>query len=242
LTHVTNGICRQSRLTPVVTATCGGVARTVNVDNAGACTGYCSAGALNMATGAWTTPITWTTAPDNATDVTITYCENAWSWSGNVATVELAEQVANAYTTAATFGAGCIYVDEVKCAASGWVETSSAGTYDETTYPLIMFNDGTVYETWTSTFSSGSAFAVSGAYYGSLGAGNTSSDFSPTNPDTGQPYFTIDKDGWGGTWQSGDTVIFVTSPSAVPMIICETVPAGAAVESNNMLPIGSYTE
>jgi hypothetical protein len=105
-----------------------------------------------------------------------------------------------------------------------------------------MFNDGTVYETWTLTFSSASAFAVSGAYYGSVGNGNTSSTFSPTNPDTGQPYFAIESAGWGGTWANGDTVVFNTVPSAVPMLLCQVVPAGTSAESNNLLPIGNFTE
>jgi len=76
---------------PVVTATCGATARTADIDCEGGCTGYCSAGNLNMANGTWTTPIIWTTAPDNATNITIVYYEIAWSWSGNIATVELTE-------------------------------------------------------------------------------------------------------------------------------------------------------
>jgi len=242
LAHVTNGICRQPDWLPVVTAICGGVTRTVNVDADGACTGYCSAGTLNMANGVWTTDITWTTAPDNGTDITITYCENAWAWSGNVATVSLAGTVANAYTTAATFGSGCVYEDDVACTTEDWALTSSAGTYDDTTYPVVMFNDGTVEETWTGTFSSGSGFSVSGAYYGSLGVGNTGSDFAPVNPVTGQPYFKLVAAGWGGTLVSGDTFTFKTHPSAIPLLLEEFVPAGCAAEPNNLLPIGSYTE
>jgi hypothetical protein len=96
-------------------------------------------GQLNMETGAWTTPITWTTAPDNLTDITITYCERAFSYTGNVATVELADQVANIYTVVGTYGSGCIYEDEVKCSFDSWAENSVGGTYDETTYPPCTF-------------------------------------------------------------------------------------------------------
>jgi hypothetical protein len=243
LLHPTNGICRQPDWLPVVKATCGGVERTVNVAADGSCSGYCSAGALNMATGVWTTDIVWTTAPDNGTDITITYAENAWSWSGNVATVELDDTVANAYSADnTTFGAGCVHEDEVACSFDNWVETSSAGTYDEDTYPLDLYNDGTVEETWTLTFSSGSAFTVTGAHYGSLGAGNITGDFEPLNPVTGQPYFTLASAGWGGTWANGDTVVFQTHPATVPLLLENFVPAGTEVEPNNLLPIGSYTE
>lgn len=242
LTNVTNGICRQPSKLPVITTVCGGVARTVNVDNEGACSGYCSAGELNMATGVWTTDITWTTAPDNGVDIVANYRENAYSYSGNTATIALDEQVANAYTTATTFGSGCVYSDEVKTSSASWTETSGSGTYDETTYPVILYNDGTVEENWTLTFSNGTSFAVTGAYYGSIGIGSVGTDYSPVNPDTGQPYFTISATGWGGTWSAGNTVTFATHPSALPLLINEIVPAGAAATANNLLPIGSYTE
>ena len=242
LAHHVNGICRQAELLPVVKAICGGVERTVNVAADGSCSGYCSAGQLSMNTGAWIVPITWTTAPDNGTDIVVTYCEQAFFYTGNVATIELADQVANAYGVANTFGAGCIYEDEVRCSFDNWNENSSAGTYDETTYPPVLFNDGTVEEDWTLTFTSGSSFAVSGAYYGSLGTGSVGVDFSPINPDTGQPYFTIRAAGWAGTWASGDMVSFTTHPSAIPVLLENEVPAGTDQEPNNMVPIGSYTE
>ena len=244
LSHVaaTNGISRQPDYLPTVTATCGGVSRTVNIAADGTCSGYCSAGELDMSDGTWTTDITWTTAPDNGTYIIVDYYENPYSWVGNVVTVELQDQVANAYTTAGTYGCGCIYDSEVACSSESWSETSGSGTYDESTYPLVMYNDGTVDDDWTLTFSDSANFSVSGAYYGSVGSGSTGSDFSPTNSDTGQPYFTIDADGWGGTWQSGDTITFTTHPAAVPILIEEEVPAGTAQEPNNLLPLGSYTE
>jgi hypothetical protein len=242
LLNNTNGICRQSELLPVVMTTCGGITRTVNVAATGLCTGDCTGGQLNMETGAWTTPITWTTAPDNLTDITITYCERAFSYTGNVATVELAEQVANIYTVVDTYGSGCIYEDEVQCSFDNWAENSVGGTYDETTYPPTLFNDGTVEDDWTLIFTNSSNFSVSGAYYGSAGTGSVGVNFSPVNSDTGEPYFTILAAGWGGTWASGDSLTFTTHPAVVPVLLEEEVPAGTAQESNNLVPIGSYTE
>jgi len=242
LTHHTNGICRQPTKLPVITATCGSTTRTVNVAADGSCSGYCSAGQLNMETGAFTTPITWTTAPDNLTDIEADYRENAFSYSGNVVTIELAEQVANAYTTATTYGSGCLYEDEVACEFDSWTETSSSGTYDESTYPLTLYNDGTVREDWTLTFTGSSTFSVSGGYYGTIGTGSIGSNFSPTNPNTGQPYFTLSSSGFGGTWAENDTIQFSTYPSAVPILLEEEVPAGTTQEPNNLLPLGSYTE
>lgn len=243
LTNATNGICRQPDLLPVVTATCGGTERTVNVAADGSCSGYCSAGQLNMADGTWTTDIDWDTAPDNGTDITIDYCERAFSYVGSVCTVELSGTVTNAYSAdGSTFGCGCIHSEEVTCELSEWTETSTNGTYDETTNPVQMYNDGTVEDDWVLTFSNASDFAVSGAYYGTIGSGSINSDFSPDNPDTGQPYMTIPSAGWGGSWENGDTIEFTTSPAAVPIVLEQEVPAGTAAENINPVPLGAYFE
>lgn len=243
LANATNGICRQPDLLPVVTATCGGVARTVSVAADGSCSGYCSAGQLNMADGTWTTPITWDTAPDTGTDITITYCERAFSYVGNVCTVQLAETVTSAYAAdGGSFGAGCIYEAELACILENWAENSAAGSYDELTYPVLLFNDGTVEDDWAVSFTSATDFTVSGAYYGTIGSGNINTDFSPVNPDTGQPYFTLLSAGWGGTWANGETINFVTHPSAVPVLMEQEVPAATASENLNPLPLGAYFE
>jgi len=242
LLHGTNGICSQASLLPIVTATCGASAQTVNIDKDGNCSGYCSAGKLNMSTGVWTTDITWTSAPDVATDITITYYENCFSYTGNVATIFLDGTVANAYETANSYGAGCIFESEITPAISDWVETSVAGSYDESTYPLVLFNDGTEYDSWTVTFTSAIAFTVSGANEGSVGTGGIAVDFEPTNANTGQPYFKIDKDGWAGTWATGETVTFKTYPAAIPIWWREIVPALTSAVADNLCVLGFYSE
>jgi hypothetical protein len=97
-------------------------------------------------------------------------------------------------------------------------------------------------DTITITMTSASNFSASGAYYGSMGTGSVSADFSPVNPDTGQPYFTLAADGWGGTWQAGDTIVCDIHPSAIPVLMCQEIPEESESESNNMLPLGAYTE
>jgi len=102
--------------------------------------------------------------------------------------------------------------DELLPALYSWTESSSSGTYDENTYPLLLFNDGTVQDTFTITFSSSTAFTCSGTATASLGVGSTLTDFSPINPDTGHPYFTLRSAGFAGSWTNGDTVVFRTGP------------------------------
>jgi len=242
LTNSTNEVCKQAGKTPVVTATCGGVTRTVNVAADGTCSGYCSDGVLNMATGAWTTDIVWDTAPDDTSDITVTYREEAFSYSGNTVTIELGEQVADAFAVDSTYGSGCLHEDELQCVVSDFEVNSTQGTYDSVNHEVSLNNKGTVQENWTLSFTGASTFSVSGAYYGSAGTGDIGSNFAPINPETGEPYFTVAAAGWGGTFESGDTVIFTTSPAALPILVEQEVPVGTTQEPNNLLPIGSYTE
>ena len=242
LTYATNGICKQTDKRPVLTGISGGETLTIDIDREGLCSGDCSAGELDMTDGTWTTKPVWTAALDEATDVTITYHENCFSYSGNVATVQLNESPANAYDKDNTYAGGCLSLGDVKTSSEDWTETSDNGTYDETTYPVILFNDGAVEDTFTITFDSATTFSCSGAAEGSLGTGAIGTDFTPINLNTSQPYFTIDKDGWGGTWTTGDIVTFKTHPSAAGIWIKETVPALAAAASNNLCVLGFYAE
>ncbi|MBF0213055.1 MAG: hypothetical protein HQM00_05745 [Magnetococcales bacterium] len=155
------------------------------------------------------------------------------SWSGNVATLTFASGVTleNAYTTSeGTRVQSVIEVGDVQPTITGWTESGS-GTFNEATYPVTGSSKGTVEDTWTLTFTSATAFTVTGAATGSVGSGNISGDFSPTNTDASAPYFTISLLGWGGTWTTGDTVSWSTHPSAFGIWLKRVVPAGAASTS-----------
>ena len=248
LSHATAGICSQPDKLPVINAVCGAVERTVQVGADGTCTGYCSAGQLNMATGVWTTDITWTTAPDGGTDITATYREKCFSYSGNTVTVQLesGKHPENGYSISNTFGAGCVAAGDVEPAFSDWGESNShGGTYDETAYPLELDNQGTETDTWTITFISPGMFTCSGALAGTLGTATFAADFSPVNPDTGQPYFTLRREGWSGTWSnvgSADTLTFKTWPAAAPVWFKQVIPAGTGADGNNTVAFGTYWE
>ena len=112
-------------------------------------------------------------------------------------------------------------------------KTSTAGTIDNSAYPLILDNQGTVDEDWTLTFTDATHFTLSGDTLGSKGSGIISSDFAPNNTDFTRPYFTIESGFWGGTWVAGDTVTFTTHPARVPIGQLRVVPAGAASLANN---------
>jgi hypothetical protein len=153
------------------------------------------------------------------------------SWNGNQATITLGSQLNVDYPQ----GSICAMVLEIgtlQPSFDTWAETSAAGTYDEATYPPTLAQVGTVRDDFTITFTSATAFSCSGLYEGAVGTGQVSQDFSPINPATGTPYFTIDKDGWGGTWAIGNTVTFKTYPASKGLWLKEIWPAGASAQEN----------
>lgn len=240
LTHITNGLVLCKDYQPTITATCSGIARTVTVKPDGSCTGYCSAGQLNLATGAWTTPITWTTAPDGpATSISITYYDKNHTYSGNNATLQFGtgSSVTSTYSALNTYVSGTILGSgENKSTASSVTVNSTGGTYDSTSYPIYTYNDGTLlHDTVTITFTSSTAFTAAGNIIGDLGTGNTSADFSPINALSGQPWFTFRKLGLGGIFIAGDTLVFTIYPATCPFWIIDVIPPNTGATPVNMM-------
>lgn len=157
------------------------------------------------------------------------------SWNSNVATLTLVDSNApyNAYLASNTKVGSVYEVASISPGYSNFTVTSAAGTYNDTLYPVLGDNIGGVYDSWTITFSSATAFTCSGARIGSVGSGNTSGDFSPNNADFSYPYFTLSSGGFGGTFTSGDTIEFDTSPASLGVWCKRVVPAGAGSYSGN---------
>jgi hypothetical protein len=162
---------------------------------------------------------------------------------GNVATLTLdGTTTNNAYVAASTKVASVLNLSDIECSLNSWVETTTAGTYDEVTYPLTLNNIGGVSDNWTLTFSDATNFSVSGTRTGSVGSGAIGSNFSPNNADFSQPYFTLDTAGWGGTWAATDTIAFSTVHAAKAIWFKRVVPSGISSFSNNAFKFALYGE
>ena len=155
--------------------------------------------------------------------------------SGTEVTITVAETIANAYTVAGGGHVSSLYhVGDVKCAFDNWAETcAGSGTYDEAANPPIMDNIGTAYQTWTLTFTDATHYTVSGDTVGSVGSGDTSTDFAPVNSDFSKPWFKLEAAGFAGTWAGSDTIVFKTHPAAAPIWLKRVVPAGTSSLANN---------
>ena len=159
------------------------------------------------------------------------------SYAGDVATINLTAGLANSYLAANTRVSSVYEAGDVQASVASFVVTSAAGTYDDTTYPILVDHIGGVEANWSLTFTSAADFTIykDGS---DIGAGNVGSDVQPTNTDFSKPYFVMDWNGFGGTFQSGDTITFTTHPASIPIWYRRRVPAGASSLSGNKVIVG----
>ncbi|ERI53383.1 hypothetical protein N878_03935 [Pseudomonas sp. EGD-AK9] len=114
--------------------------------------------------------------------------------------------------------------------APNWTDAPIGNTttaqYNSLSYPPIITNGGAIDGKWALVFTSSGAFNVVEEKLGVIATGNTSSDCSPINALTGEPYFTIRWQGWGSGWAAGNAVRFNTDSALGPMWVIRTVISG----------------
>jgi len=114
---------------------------------------------------------------------------------------------------------GTTFIDEL----SG---TPAPGTYNTTGYPIVVTNAGALTERWAIRFTTTQAFQIVGEGVGVIGTGSVNAITSPINGITGEPYFTIEIEGWGTGWQPGNMVRFNTVGAMYPVWMLRTVQQG----------------
>jgi len=155
------------------------------------------------------------------------------SYSGNIAHVTITAGLSYGYAAAATRVASVLSPADIQGSVGTPTPATALGTFDNGTYPILHDSIGSIYQTVTLTFSSATAFSAVSSVLGSLGTGNITTNFAPNNADFSKPYFTLNKNAWGGTWANGETLTFLVTPAALPLWYKRVVPAGAAAISSD---------
>ena len=167
------------------------------------------------------------------------------TYAGLVATIPCSALV-NAYTAATPTKVMSIYAPgTIRPVVSAPVKTSVSGVFNLANTggnPIVQGPIGGVYDTWTLTFTSATAFGVTGTNTGSVGTGTTGANFVPNNVVFSSPFFTIPSAAWTGTWATGNTVTFTTTPSAIPIWMKRVVPVAANSLSSNEVCLSIDTE
>ncbi|WP_316150050.1 hypothetical protein [Cupriavidus sp. BIC8F] len=111
--------------------------------------------------------------------------------------------------------------------SSVFADTASGGSpsanYNFASYPLVLTDKSCIQERWAIVFTDTINFRVIGESVGQIAVGNVNTDCSPTNPSTGQPYFTLKALGFGGGWAAGNVLRFNTAAANYPLWLARTV-------------------
>lgn len=156
--------------------------------------------------------------------------------------ISLAQALTHDYTAANSLVSSALIAGDVQARYSNmfeqntwtnvWQDTligaapTSGAQYNDATYPLAMLNRDAITQRWRLQFTSSTVFNIVGETLGIVGTGNTSTDVAPINPGTGQPYFQLDKDGFGTGWATGNLIRFNTVGAGSPVWVVRTIRSG----------------
>jgi hypothetical protein len=106
------------------------------------------------------------------------------------------------------------------------IGSPATATYNDILHPIEVTNKGALTERWAIRFINSTNFEVIGEHVGVIATGNTSSDLAPINPASGTPYFTLQSEGWGLGWATGNVLRFNTEGAFIPVWIARTILQG----------------
>jgi len=149
------------------------------------------------------------------------------TWAGDQATITLTAGVLNSFSTDTVVCSTYVNTADVNPGVSDVVKDFSSSTYDDTTWPVLTNNVGTVEQSLLITITGADTFSCVSDAHGALADGSTLADYAPVNIDNLEPYFTLSASGWGGTQTVGETLSFQTHPAAVPVWIGKVVSPAA---------------
>jgi hypothetical protein len=109
--------------------------------------------------------------------------------------------------------------------------------YNDLLYPIQVDNKNSIRERWALIFTSSTIFNIVGEVSGIIGTGNTSTDCTPINPTTGEPYFIVLSAGWGSGWATNNVLRFNTDAAHAPIWVARTTISGAATHNDDSFKI-----
>lgn len=100
------------------------------------------------------------------------------------------------------------------------------GNLNVVDHPIELNNATAINEDWAIVFTSDTAFRVVGRRVGQIGTGDTLNDVAIINPLTGQPFWILRKEAFGGGWNQGEAIRFETYAGYRPVMLVRVVKSG----------------
>lgn len=165
--------------------------------------------------------------------------------------LQLARPLSHAYNAADTRVSSALIIGDLWARYTGlfdqktwtnvWSDTllgDAAGpTYNDTDFPLLVTNRATLEERWAIVFETSTTFKLIGEHVGQIAIGDVNTDFAPLNPNNQQPYFFLDKRGWGAGWAAGNVLRFTTKAANYPVWLIRTILQSVAAQESDQFEI-----
>lgn len=166
--------------------------------------------------------------------------------------IAIAQPLSRGYTAANSYVSSALVIGDAQAryeslfALNTWVGDWDATTgtgptsgaqFNDLTYPLLVTNRDAITQRWRLHFTSSTAFNIVGEELGVVGTGTTADDVMPINPATSQPYFLLDKDGFGAGWANGNAIRFNTIAAGAPIWLGRTTRPGPATVADDLARI-----
>jgi len=117
------------------------------------------------------------------------------------------------------------------------IGNNTTAQYNSLLYPIQVDNKNSIRERWALIFTSSTGFNIVGEVSGVIGTGSTSTDCTPINPTTGEPYFIVLAAGWGSGWATNNVLRFNTDAAHAPIWVARTTISGAATHNDDSFKI-----
>lgn len=124
-----------------------------------------------------------------------------------------------------------------------WSDEQTTGSivakYNEISHPVIVTNEDTVSGRWYIKFTQSSVVEVVHERLGVVATGIdiSTSNVAPVNNITGNPYFSFNKDGFGGGWVTGNIIRFNINSGDANMWIIRSVSIGQLTEDKDSIEV-----
>jgi hypothetical protein len=113
------------------------------------------------------------------------------------------------------------------------IGNNTTAQYNDLLYPIQVDNNNAIRERWAIIFTGSSTYNVVGEVSGQIAIGSTAASCAPINPITGEPYFTILKEGWGSGWGTNNVLRFNTDAAHAPIWIARTTVSGTPTKEDD---------
>jgi len=114
------------------------------------------------------------------------------------------------------------------------IGAGATAQYNDVDFPIEVLNESAVNERWrANVLTGGTSVQIIGENLGVVGTFPMNADIAPVNILTGEPYFVLRYQGWGGGWSVGNQLRWNTVAAAPGFWLARTILPGAALTGDS---------